>query len=115
MGAVNTWRSFQHALDYFRYFLPMSCGTSLDMDTILAAARSHDQADYAVWIITGTDDFALPYDEARADLLRSSRYFTEADGGRDGNFAYRVKDGYRHDGTASTEYTYNGMRWFWGP
>ena len=113
MGAVATWRTFQNGLDYFRYFLPMSCGTSLDMDTILAAAQNRDPADYFVWIITGTDDFAHPYDQARAQLFRGSPYFTEADTEQDGNFAFRVKKGYAHDGVAAAEYTYNGLRWFW--
>jgi hypothetical protein len=113
MGAVATWRSFQYGLDYFRYFLPMSCGTSLDMDNILAVARDHDPADYFVGIITGTDDFAHPYDQDRAELMRDSATFTEARDGQDGNFAIRVKDGYSHNGVAATEYTYNGLRWFW--
>lgn len=113
MGAVATWRTFQNGLDYFRYFLPMSCGTSLDMDTVLAAAQNHDRADYFVWVITGTDDFAHPYDEARVQLLRSSPYFTEAGTEQDGNFAFRVKNGYAHDGVAAAEYTYNGLRWLW--
>lgn len=113
MGAVNTWRTFQYALDYFRYFLPMSCGTSLDMEDIVASARSRDPADYFVWIVTGSQDFARPYDEATADFLRSSRYFTESDNEQDGNLALRVKDGYGHDEVAATEYTYNGLRWFW--
>lgn len=30
MGSVATWRTFQYGLDYFYYFLPMSCGTSLN-------------------------------------------------------------------------------------
>ncbi|HEY0259461.1 MAG TPA: alpha/beta hydrolase-fold protein [Lacisediminihabitans sp.] len=114
MGAVATWRTFQYALDYFRYFLPMSCGTSLDMDNIVAAAQTRDQADYFVWVITGTEDFAHQYDENRVELMRNSPYFTEADSEQDGNFAYRVRDGYSHDGVAAMEYTYNGLRWFWG-
>jgi enterochelin esterase-like enzyme len=113
MGAVATWRTYQHALDYFRYFLPMSCGTSLDMDTILAAAQNRDPADRFVWVITGTDDFAHPYDDARVDLMRSTPGYTESDTETDGNFAYRVKNGYAHDGVAASEYTYNGLRWFW--
>ncbi len=113
MGAVTTWRTFQYGLDSFRYFLPMSCGTSLDMDNIIAAAGARDPSDYFVWIITGSEDFALPYDEARAILLEDSPYFTESDNEQDGNFAFRVKDGYAHDGIAATEYTYNGLRWFW--
>lgn len=113
MGAVATWRTYQHASDCFRYFLPMSCGTSLDMDTVLAAARDRDPSDHFIWVITGTDDFAHPYDEARVDLMRTTPLYVEADNARDGNFAYRVKDGYGHDEVAATEYTYNGLRWFW--
>ncbi len=113
MGAVATWRTFQHGLDYFRYFLPMSCGTALDMDTILAAARSRDPADHFVWVITGTDDFAHPFDQRRVALMRNTRGFTESDTEQDGTFAFRVKEGYAHDGLAASEYTYNGLSWFW--
>jgi hypothetical protein len=45
--------------------------------------------------------------------MRNSPYFTEADTERDGNFAFRVKEGYDHGGRASMEYTYNGLLWFW--
>lgn len=113
MGSVATWRTFQYGLDYFRYFLPMSCGISLDMDEILDAAQGRELGDYFVWIITGSDDFAQPYDEARAELLRNSPYFADADDQADGNFAYRLKQGYGHDGQAADEYTYNGLSWFW--
>jgi predicted peptidase len=113
MGAVATWRAFQYGLDYFSYFLPMSCGTSLDMDNILASARNYDKAGYFVWVITGSDDFAHPYDEGRVEFLRNSPNFTDADVDQNGNFAYRVKDGYAHDGVAANEYTYNGLRWVW--
>ena len=115
MGAVATWRTFQYGLDYFRYFLPMSCGTSLDMDNILAAAQGHDPAGHFIWAITGTDDFAHPYDQDRVKLMRTSPNFTEANNEQDGNFAFRVKDGYSHNGVAATEYIYNGLRWFWNP
>ena len=114
MGAVATWRTFEHGLDYFRDFLPMSCGTSLDMDNVLDAARARNGTDYFVLVITGTDDFAYPYDEDRIALMRTSRHFVESDSMEAGNFAYRVKDGYAHDGLAAMEYTYNGLRWFWG-
>ncbi len=114
MGAVATWRTFQHASDAFRYFLPMSCGTSLDMDRVLAAADGRDPGDFFVWVITGTEDFAHPFDEDRVALMRRSPFFVEGDDEREGNFAFRVKDGYAHDGVAATEYTYNGLRWFSG-
>jgi predicted peptidase len=113
MGSVATWRTFQYGLDYFRYFLPMSCGTSLDEENIFVAAKNHDQSGYFVWVITGTEDFAYPYDENRVEQMRNSPYFTESDNAQNGNFAYRVKDGYSHDGLAAMEYTYNGLLWFW--
>lgn len=114
MGAVATWRTFQHAVDTFRYFLPMSCGTSLDMDRVLAAAEGRDPGDFFIWVITGTEDFAHPFDEDRVALMRRSTALVEGDDEGEGNFAYRVKDGYAHDGVAATEYTYNGLRWFSG-
>ena len=108
MGSVATWRTFQNCLDYFRYFLPMSCGTSLDDETIFAAADGRDPGDYFIWIMTGTEDFAYRYDTDRAEKMRQSSFFTEEE-----NFAFRVKEGYDHGGLASMEYTYNGLCWFW--
>jgi len=113
MGAVSTWRTFQYGLDYFRYFLPMSCGTALDMENIVDATRDRDEAGYFVWVITGSDDFAYRYDESRVELMRNSVGFSESGSEEDGNFAFRVKAGYTHDGVAAQEYTYNGLRWFW--
>ena len=113
MGSVATWRTFQNALDYFRYFLPVSCGTSLDDENIFSAAMNRDQSDYFVWVMTGTADFSFRYDENRVALMRNSPYFTEATNTQNGNFAYHAKEGYAHDGTAAMEYFYNGLRLFW--
>lgn len=113
MGSVATWRTFQYGLDYFHYFLPMSCGTSLNEEEIFAAAEGHDPSSYFVFVMTGTDDFAYSYDKGRTDLMRASRYFSDVDDNGTGNFAFRVKEGYSHGGTAAVEYTYNGLVWFW--
>lgn len=113
MGSVATWRTFQNALDYFRYFFPMSCGTTLDDDEIFAAANGHDKNDYFVWIMTGTADFAYSYVNNRVDKMRNSEYFLEADNEQDGNFAYRIKEGYDHGGVSSMEYTFNALRQLW--
>ena len=113
MGSVTTWRTFQYGLDYFHYFLPMSCGTSLNDEKIIAAADGRNPNGYFVFVMTGTNDFAYSYDEARATRIRASRYFSDVDKKATGNFAYRVKPGYSHDGTAAMEYTYNGMKAFW--
>lgn len=113
MGSVATWRTFQYALDYFKYFMPMSCGTTLDDDTIFSAADNAEQKDYFVFMMTGTEDFAYSYDNSRADKMRDSSYFTEMTDKQDGNFIYLTKEGYSHDGTAASEYTYNGLKYFW--
>ena len=112
MGSVATWRTFQYCLDYFSFFLPMSCGTSLDDENIFASAKNHSQSDYFVLVITGTNDFAYSYDNNRVAKMRNSTYFTELSDKQTGNFAYLVKEGYSHDGRASMEYTYNGLQWF---
>lgn len=108
MGSVATWRTFQNCLDYFYYFLPMSCGTSLDDEAIWQAAEGRGQSDYFVFIMTGTEDFAYSYVNNRVSKMRSSSYFTEEE-----NFAYRIKEGYTHGGVSSMEYTYNGLCSFW--
>ena len=113
MGSVATWRTFQYGLDYFHYFLPMSCGTLLNDEEIFAAAEGRDPDDYFVFVMTGTDDFAYSYDKGRTDLMRASTYFSDVDHDVSGNFAFRVKEGYSHGGTAAIEYTYNGLMWFW--
>ena len=113
MGSVATWRTLQYGLDYFHYFLPMSCGTSLNDEEIFAAAEGRGPDDYFVFVMTGTDDFAYSYDKGRTDLMRGSKYFSDVDDNITGNFAFRVKEGYTHGGTAAMEYTYNGLIWFW--
>lgn len=113
MGSVATWRTFQNCLPYFYYFLPMSCGTSLDDDNIWSAAEGFSQSDYFVMMAVGTDDFSYSYDNSRAARMRSSKYFTEQTETTQGNFVYRIKEGYTHGGGASTEYTYNGLMNFW--
>lgn len=114
MGSVTTWHTFQYDLDYFRYFLPMSCGTTLDDEKIWKAAGGHDPSDYFVLIMTGTEDFAYSYENDRTEKMADSDYFTSVDTNPAGNFAYRVKKGYSHDETASTEYTLNGLEAFFG-
>lgn len=113
MGSVETWRTFQNCLDYFKYFIPMSCGTFLDDDTIWEAAKSYNQDDYFVFSMTGTDEFAYSYVNQRVQKMRNSDYFTELTADTNGNFVYRIMDGYSHNGLAANTYTYNSLRWFW--
>ena len=86
MGSVATWRTFQNCLDYFRYFLPMSCGTGLTDPDIYAAAEKRQ--DFFVWVITGTEDFAYSYDTSRVENMRQLPDFTEGNSEADGNFPF---------------------------
>lgn len=115
MGSVTTWHTFEYCLDEFRYFLPMSCGTTLDDAAIWQAAENHDPSDYFVFIMTGTSDFAYRYDTDRAQRMADTSYFTNVDDSDGGNFAFRVMDGYSHDGTAAMVYTYTGLCAFFPP
>ncbi|UKI13313.1 MAG: hypothetical protein L6V84_03470 [Oscillospiraceae bacterium] len=114
MGSVTTWRTFEYALDYFRYFIPMSCGTSLDDESIWRAAEGRSQNDYFVMMMVGTSDFSYSYDTARAEDMRASAYFYRADPDDGRQFwVFRIKEGYSHNGIAANEYTYNAMRYLW--
>ncbi len=116
MGSVATWRTFEYCLDYFRYFLPMSGsagGSGKEMDE--AVKRSgRPWNDFFIVTITGTADFAASAFERQ---VRSMQEYTDSfrygDNEEDSNLTYRIKEGYSHDGTAVSEYVYNGLRWFW--
>ncbi len=116
MGSVATWRMFEYCLDYFRYFMPMSGSITTDgeyMDNIVKNS-GHDWDDFFIVAITGTDDFAASSFERQIESMKNyTDSFRYSDSEKDGNLTYRIKDGYSHDGTASMEYTYNGLMWFW--
>ena len=115
MGGAATWRTFQHGMDYFRYYLPSSVGVSLNDEEIWQGAEGHPPLDYFVFIMTGTDDFAYSYEETRVGKMRESPYFIEGDNEKDGNFAFLVQKDFQHDAQAAMVYFYNGMRFVWGP
>lgn len=112
MGAVTTWRIFENGLDYFRCFFPMSCAHELEEEEIQRAAEGRAATDFFVLMMTGTEDFAYACEERRAMLLRANPLFVESGAGQRGNFAYRVKEGYGHDGAAVVAYLYNGLPLF---
>lgn len=115
MGGAATWRTFQHGMDYFRYYMPSSVGVSLNDEEIWQGAEGHPPLDYFVYIMTGSADFAYSYEENRVTRMRESPYFIESDNVEDGNFAFMVQQDFQHDAQAAMVYFYNGMRFFWGP
>ena len=117
MGSVTTWRTFEHCLPYFRYFMPSSGNLTTDaryMDAIVDY-YGYDWNDYFIFACSGTSDFA--YYAFNMQILNmaasASGHFRMADNEAEGSLAYRVKEGYSHDGRAMMEYAYNGLCWFW--
>ena len=117
MSSVATWYSFVNCLDEFRYFMPSS-GAIDSTGNILDHAvteSGHQWNDFFIYAATGTSDFAASQftNQINGMLGQQSGNFKEADNEAEGNIAFRVKEGYSHDGRASMEYAFNGMCWFW--
>lgn len=112
MGSVATWYTFVNCLDQFRYFLPMSGAMDYQGDDVDAAvsASGHAPEDFFIFAITGTEDFEYRNftNQMEGMLGMPSGNFVEGK-----NVAFRVKEGYSHDGRAAMEYTYNGLLQFW--
>lgn len=117
MGSVTTWYTFVNCLDEFRYFLPMSGAMDYEGDDVDAAvtASGHSPKDFFIYAFTGTDDFECGHftSQIKGMLGMPSKNFISTDSEKSGNIAFRIKDGYSHNGIAAMEYTYNGLMWFW--
>ena len=117
MGSVNTWCTFRYCLDYFRYFMPMSGSYTTDGEYMAELVREsgHTWDDFFIFSASGTDDFA--YSAFKRQIMAMGDVedgtFRFADNEADGNLAFLEREGYTHNGTASDEYTYNGLRFFW--
>ena len=117
MGSVNTWCTFRYCLDYFRYFMPMSGSYRMNGEAMADAVRDsgHTAEDFFIFSASGTNDFA--YSAFKSQIMSmandSDGFFRFADNESYGNLSFLEKKGYFHDGKASEEYTYNGLRFFW--
>ena len=117
MGSVNTWNTFRYCLDYFRYFMPMSGSYTTDGQYMaeLVRQQGYTSRDFFIFAASGTDDFA--YSAFKAQITAMANYsdgmFKLANNEKDGNMSFLEREGYVHDGKASNEYTYNGLRFFW--
>lgn len=117
MGSVATWHTFQYCLDYFRYFMPMSGNLSTDGEYMADMVRKsgYDADDFFIYAMSGTDDFAYSAFKSQIEAMAavSDRTFVMADNEQDGNLAFREQEGGVHDGDYASQYTYNGLMWFW--
>lgn len=117
MGSVNTWHTFEHSLDYFRYFMPMSGALTSDGELLASVVRNsnHKPGDFFIYAMSGTGDFANDGMTSQVEAMArvDDATFVMADTEDQGNLAYRVRTGNGHDASAANEYTYNGLRFFW--
>lgn len=113
-GSVATWYTLAYCPEYFSRYLAMSCGIGLDNVAICRGVRELAPLPFYMWVITGSEDFARDDDGARIRRYWDSPFFappTQAGG----NLAFTIADGFKHGNEASEVYTYNGLRFFFGP
>ena len=116
MGSMATWRTFEHSLDYFRYFMPSSGGPVANTETYESIIKNsgHEWDDFFVFAASGTNDFAYSGFKNGIDAMRESDsgLFCFADNEAEGNLYYLESDG-NHSGEYAILYFYNGLRWIW--
>lgn len=117
MGSVTTWRTFQHCLDSFRYFLPMSGNVGMNGELMADVVRDsgYDWDDFFIYAISGTDDFAYSAFRSMVESMLAVKdgTFRSADNEQNGNLAFREQVGGIHDYNYANQYTYNGLLWLW--
>ena len=110
MGSVNTWCTL-------RYFMPMSGSYTSDGDYMadLVSNQGYGPEDFFIFAASGTDDFAYNSFKNQINAMTdgSNDIFRLATSKADGNVVFLQREGYSHDATASNEYTYNGLCFFW--
>lgn len=117
MGSVNTWCTFRYAMDYFRYFMPMSGNYTTDGQYMagLVTEQGYGPEDFFIFSASGTDDFA--YSAFKAQIMamaeEAPEMFRFGKSESEGNLSFLEREGYEHDFTATYEYTYNGLCFFW--
>lgn len=117
MGSVNTWRTFEHGLAYFRYFAPASGSISADGEGLakMVYEQGYGSNDFFIFAASGTADFA--YRAFKGQIVAMSEAsdgtFVPTDKEKGGNLAFRERVGYAHDSNAANEYMYNALQFFW--
>lgn len=84
-------------------------------DDNLVKQQGYTSKDFFIFAASGTKYFAYSAFKARIMAMAddSDGMFKLANNEADGNMSFLEREGYVHDGIASDEYTYNGLRFFW--
>ncbi|WDH99427.1 sugar-binding protein [Paenibacillus urinalis] len=122
MGSVTTWNTFVHALDYFKYFMPLSGdswvveqrgGGIKPMETAEYLAKAATDAgygpkDFYVFSATGSADTAYPNLKPQIDAMKQlTDTFIYSSDKEKGNFYFIAADGGTHAWYWVNQYIYN--------
>ena len=124
MGGVTTWWVFAKAMDYFKYFMPLS-GDSWIVETMGGSKVSDATAtalsdavdtkkwkanDYFVFAMTGSEDMAEKSLTPQLEAMKTKPAFIVDDDFRKGNLYYSVLPGGKHESsTFAPHYLYTAL------
>lgn len=128
MGATASWYALGEALDYFRYFMPMSGSLYWGDDTTVPeleemkpewsadflvqsiSASGYSADDYYIYAITGDHDSGRHTMTTQIQALKQyPEFFRYTENYGPGNLFFRIADHERHNYTAETRYLYNAL------
>lgn len=129
MGGVTTWWVFAKAMDYFKYFMPLSgdCwltetlgGSKAPAATAKALADAIDADkwktnDYFVFALTGSEDMAEQSLTPQIEAMKVQPPFLFDDNFKKGNVYYSILEGGKHESsTFAPHYLYTALPEFFG-
>ncbi|GFN33498.1 sugar-binding protein [Paenibacillus xylaniclasticus] len=122
MGSVTTWYTFIHALDYFKYYMPLS-GDSWILEQRGGGLQPKETAeylanvvkksgykpqDYYIFSATGTQDIAYPNLKPQIDAMKQlTDVFIYSSDTKKGNFYFIAADGGTHAWNWQNQYIYD--------
>lgn len=127
MGSVTTWYTFLHALDYFKFYMPISGDSWVISQTAMGADEEtadetakylseyvqdsgYTQDDFIIYALTGTDDTAYPALNRQIEAMKKHpESFTYSDSADYGNLYFQVAEGGVHNYTSMIQYIYNAL------
>ncbi len=115
MGSMTTWRTFEHSLEYFRYFMPSSGGPALSASAYadIVKQSGYGWNDFFIFAASGTNDFAYSGFKRGIDRMKADgEIFRFADNESEGNLYYLESEG-DHSGQYAMLYFYNGLTFVW--
>ena len=129
MGGVTTWWVFAEAMDYFKYFMPLSgdCwltetlgGSKAPAATAKALADAIDTDkwkanDYFVFALTGSEDMAEQSLTPQIEAMKVQTPFLFDNNFKKGNAFYSILEGGKHESsTFAPHYLYTALPEFFG-